>query len=310
MQPGSEALDNDVIAEAFLPSHLAGEVPSALCARLAGSHYENFPIGSIFMPRSIRKHVFNIYAYCRVCDDLADETGDSTLSLRLLEWWREELHDCYRDKPRHPVFQALRETISQFDLPMQPFDDLISAFMQDQHVTRYATFDQLLHYCSRSANPVGRLFLCLLGYTDEARRKLADFTCTALQLANFWQDIATDYAKDRIYIPQEDMERFGYSEEELRNGVVNPSFVGLMRFEIERTRELFDRGATLPRLISGPGAADVELFTRCGLTLLHLIERRHFDVYRKRITVSKLTKAALAARWAVRHALVQMRRAA
>ena len=308
MQPGSEAFANNAMAQAFLPPHLAGEVPAALCARLARTHYENFPIGSIFMPRSLRKHAFNVYAYCRVCDDLADETGDPQLSLRLLEWWREELHDCYANKPRHPVFQALRQTISEFDLPVQPFDDLISAFVQDQHVTRYATFGQLLDYCSRSANPVGRLFLCLLGYTDEPRRELSDFTCSALQLVNFWQDIAIDYTRGRVYIPQEDMERFSYSEDELCNGVVNASFGRLMRFEIDRTRELFDRGAALPGLISGPAAADVELFTRCGLALLRSIERRDFDVYRKRITVSKITKAALAAGWAARHVLIPMRR--
>lgn len=271
------------------------------CDNLARTHYENFTVGSLFLPKKLRGHVHNIYAYCRVCDDLADETGDPELSLRLLEWWREQLHDCFQDKSRHPVFQALRPTIVEFDLPIQPFDDLISAFMQDQRVTSYATFDDLLGYCSRSANPVGRLFLCLLGYRDEARRELSDFTCTALQLANFWQDIGIDYQKGRIYIPIEDMDRFGYTQDELRNHIVNASFVRLMRFEIDRTRELFERGASLTRLVSGVGAADVWLFTQGGLAVLRSIERCGYNVFRRRPTVPKLTKTLLAAAWGVRH---------
>ena len=299
MDPSLHAPENSDIARAFLPPHLAGELPSGLCERLARTHYENFPVGSIFMPRSLRKHAFNVYAYCRVCDDLADETGDRELSLRLLKWWREELCDCFRDKPQHPVFQALAPTIKQFDLPIQPFDDLISAFVQDQRVARYDTFDQLLDYCARSANPVGRLFLCLIGYRDEARQQLSDLTCTALQLTNFWQDIPVDYAKGRVYLPQEDLQRFEYTEDELRNGIVNASFVRLMRFEIDRTREFFQRGSELHKLISGAGSADVELFTRCGIALLQSIEECSFDVFRKRITVSRSKKAALALGWAV-----------
>ena len=304
MNPGLGALHNSDTARAFLPPHLAGQLTSRLCKRLARTHYENFPVGSIFLPRSLRKHAFNVYAYCRVCDDLADETGDRELSLRLLKWWREELYDCFRGRPRHPVFQALAGTIKQFDLPIQPFDDLISAFVQDQRVTRYATFEQLLHYCARSANPVGRLFLCLIGYRDEARRQLSDFTCTALQLANFWQDIPIDYAKGRVYIPQEDLQRFGYTEDELRNGIVNASFVRLMQFEIDRTREFFQRGSALHKLISGAGSADVELFTCCGIDVLQSIEERGFDVFRKRITVSRPKKAALALRWAVKRVII------
>ncbi|MHB9037917.1 MAG: squalene synthase HpnC [Armatimonadota bacterium] len=272
-------------------------VPDDLCEKLAKKHYENFTVGSIFLPRELRRHVFNFYAYCRVCDDLADETGDPELSVRLLEWWREELHACFRGNPRHPVFQALRETITQFDLPIEPFEDLISAFLQDQRITRYETFEQVLDYCKRSANPVGRVFLHLLGYTDDARRELADCTCTALQLANFWQDIGVDYEKDRIYIPVEDMGRFGYSDSELRNHVVNASFVRLMRFEIARTRELFERGAALPRLISGTGAADIELFTKGGVAVLRSIERINYDVFRKRAKVPKSQKVLLMLGW-------------
>ena len=292
--------DCNAIADRFLPGDLAGTLPDALCERLARTHYENFPVGSMLLPARLRKHVFNIYAYCRVCDDLSDETGDPALSLRLLEWWREELHECFAGGPRHPVFVALRPTIEEFDLPIQPFDDLISAFIQDQQVTRYATFEQLLRYCERSANPVGRLFLCLMGYRDEARLRLSDMTCTALQLVNFWQDIAPDYAKGRIYIPQEDMDRFGYSEAELRNHIANAGFVRLMRFELTRTREFFEGGAALGGLVEGGGAADVDLFNRCGLALVGEIERRGYDVLRRRIEVSKRRKLLLALGWLAR----------
>ncbi len=306
MRTRSQLADAEA-ARAFLPADAARLAPDKLCRKLARTHYENFTVGSILLPRSLRKHVHNIYAYCRVCDDLADETGDPELSLRLLDWWRKELETVFRDStgtqrnaspeaPVHPVFQALRETIEVFDLPMQPFADLITAFEQDQRVTRYQTFEDLLGYCARSANPVGRLFLCLLGYRDEARRQLADLTCTALQLANFWQDIPSDYARGRIYIPREDMDRFGYTEAELANGVVNASFVRLMRFEIERTRELFHRGAPLTGLIEGPARADVALFTAGGMALLAAIERHDYNVFGKRITLPGRTKAMLVAR--------------
>ena len=292
-----DAIQNADFTRALLPPDVANAAPEKLCEKLARTHYENFHVGSLLLPKHLRRHVHNIYAYCRVCDDLADETGDPELSLWLLGWWREELRLCFDGRPRHAVFQALRETVEQFDLPMEPFEDLISAFEQDQRVTRYATFEDLLGYCERSANPVGRLFLCLLGYRDEARQRLSDLTCTALQLANFWQDIASDYARGRIYIPQEDMERFGYSEPELANHVRNASFLRLMRFEIDRTRELFQRGAALHGLIPGPGAADVALFTAGGMSLLREIERAGFDVFRKRITVPSTTKALMLAGW-------------
>lgn len=297
----SHAYDNRAIAARFLPQGLAGALPESLCAKLARTHYENFTVGSMFLPRALRKHVFNIYAYCRVCDDLADETGDPELSLRLLDWWREELFACFAGNPVHPVFQALSETIEAFDLPIQPFEDLISAFMQDQKITRYRTFKELLDYCSRSANPVGRLFLCLLGYRDAERQRLSDYTCTALQLANFWQDIGNDYPRGRIYIPLEDMEKFGYSECELRNQIVNTCFRRLMRFQINRTREFFERGAGLSRLIDGVGSVDIELFTRGGMCLLESIERQNYNVFSKRITVSTSKKIALMLGWGLKH---------
>lgn len=289
-------------AEAII-TPLPLEVPERLCRKLSVTHYENFIVGSFLLPKALRQDVYNIYSYCRICDDLADETGDPQLSIRLLEWWREELELCYQGKSRHPVFVALSRTIERHDIPKQPFEDLIAAFLQDQRVTRYQTFDDLLGYCANSANPVGRLFLHLVGYRDEVRQKLADSICTALQLTNFWQDVGVDYSKGRIYIPLEDMERFGYTENELSNHIVNASFVRLMRFEIARTRELFQQGSALCRLISGMGAADVELFVRGGLVVLRSIERHNYNVFRHRCFVSKFTKLMLLAGWCSRHLL-------
>ncbi len=286
-----------------MPPHLADGVPADLCAKLARGHYENFTVGSIFLPAALRKHVYNIYAYCRVCDDLGDETGDSHLSLRLLDWWRQELRDTYRGEPGHPVFKALKETIERFELPIEPFEDLISAFIQDQTIKRYQTYEQLLDYCARSANPVGRIFLMLMGYRDDARQVLSDSICTALQLANFWQDVAVDYGKGRIYIPLEDLERFGYNEAELRNHAVNASFVKLMAFEVARAREFFERGQPLHKMITGPGAADVELFSKGGLALLDSIERHNYDVFTRHITVSKSKKIALMLAWGLRRVI-------
>src|SRR5882724_1040171 len=165
------------------------------CSRLARTHYENFSVASWFLPARLRQHFYNVYAYCRISDDLGDEVGDPQASLQLLDQWEAELNACYQGNPRHPVFVALRETITALDIPREPFANLLKAFRQDQTVTCYQTFDDLLGYCLNSANPVGHLVLYLCGYRDAERLKLSDFTCTALQLANFWQDVSTDYEK-------------------------------------------------------------------------------------------------------------------
>ena len=182
------------------------------CRRLARSHYENFSVATWFLPKRLRQHFYNVYAYCRISDDLGDEVGDPNLSLQLLDQWGRELDACYSGHARHPVFVALSETIRLFDIPRKPFADLLNAFRQDQTITRYPTFDDLLGYCQYSANPVGHLVLYLCGYRDAERQSLSDYTCTALQLANFWQDVSRDYAKGRIYLPLEDLGRFGVVE--------------------------------------------------------------------------------------------------
>src|SRR5246500_4452354 len=221
------------------------EEARAYCARLARTHYENFSLGSWFLPRRLRQHFFNVYAYCRISDDLGDEVGDAAAALVLLDQWAGELDACYDGTPKHPVFVALAETVREFDIPKREFSDLLRAFRQDQTITRFETFNDLLAYCRYSANPVGHLVLYLCGYRDAERQQLSDFTCTALQLANFWQDVSVDYEKGRIYLPLESLRRFGVSEEDLTAERNTSSFCEMMRHEVARAREWFERGLPL-----------------------------------------------------------------
>src|SRR5277367_1141467 len=203
------------------------------CAQLARTHYENFSVASWFLPRRLRQHFFNVYAYCRISDDLGDEVGDTAASLELLDQWQRELDACYNGSPKHPVFVALAESVREFDIPQHEFSDLLIAFRQDQTITRFETFDDLLAYCHYSANPVGHLVLYLCGYRDPERQQLSDFTCTALQLANFWQDVSDDYAKGRIYLPLEDLRRFRVGEAVILDSENTPAFRALLKFEVQ-----------------------------------------------------------------------------
>ena len=251
------------------------------------------------MPKRLRQHFLNIYAYCRISDDLGDETGDQAASLQLLDEWEAELNACYDGAPRHPVFVALAGTVRQFDIPKRTFADLLTAFRQDQGVTRYETFDDLLGYCRYSANPVGHLVLYLCGYRDLERQQLSDFTCTALQLANFWQDVSLDYEKGRIYLPLEDMRRYGVPETEIAKQNNSPQFRELMRFEVQRAREWFERGLPLVSKVSHELAIDIELFSRGGQEILNAIERQDYAVLGNRPAISKSRKLALVARAAI-----------
>jgi squalene synthase HpnC len=271
----------------------------AYCRSLAQSHYENFSVASWFLPKRLRQHFFNLYAYCRISDDLGDEIGDANTSLQLLDEWEAELEACYRGSPRHPVFVALAETVQEFDIPQQPFADLLRAFRQDQTVSRYATFVDLVGYCNYSANPVGRLVLYLCGYRDAERQALSDYTCTALQLANFWQDVTLDYAKGRIYLPLEDLARYGVNEEDLANQRNTPAFCGLMAFEVARAREWFGKGLPLVQKVDRELAVDIELFSRCGQEILKAIEGRGYAVLGRRPVISRTRKLALVARAAL-----------
>ncbi|MCA8996290.1 MAG: squalene synthase HpnC [Planctomycetaceae bacterium] len=259
----------------------------AYCRRLAVGHYENFPVASWLVPAPLRQHFYNVYAFCRWSDDLGDETGDPVRSLILLDWWRTELARCYTGEVRHPVFVALRPTIERFGIPEGPFADLISAFEQDQRQTRYETFAELENYCQRSANPVGRIVLFLMEQNQGEQVQWSDAICTGLQLANFWQDVSRDLEIGRVYLPQEDLRRFAYSEEELAARTFDDRFRDLMIFQIERTRSYFDAGQELPRRLPGRIGLEIGVVLAGGRVILREIERIDYNVLRTRPTVSK-----------------------
>jgi squalene synthase HpnC len=265
----------------------------AYCSRLARTHYENFAVASLLLPRHLLRHFHAIYAYCRWADDLADETGGGAQALRLLRWWREELLRCFDGQPRHPVMIALSGTIRRFAIPPRPFLDLLYAFEQDQLIKHYQTFAQLLGYCRYSANPVGHLVLYLCEAFDAERARLADCVCTGLQLANFWQDVARDFAIDRVYLPAEDRRRFGYSDADLRARRYNLEFASLMRFEVDRTRAQIHQGLPLVEQMPADVRADIELFVRGGLAILRRIEACRYNVWQRRPVLSRWRQAAL-----------------
>jgi squalene synthase HpnC len=267
----------------------------AYCARLARSHYENFTVASLLLPRHLLRHFHAVYAYCRWADDLADEAGGGTRALNLLRWWREELLRCYDSRPRHPVFVALQATIRRFRIPPEPFLDLLFAFEQDQLVKRYQTFDQLKSYCRYSANPVGRLVLYLAEAFDERRATLSDSICTALQLANFWQDVARDFDLGRVYLPEEDRQRFGFPDADLEARRFTPAFANLLRFEVDRTRDLFYRGFPLVHLMPEALQPDIELFIEGGLAILRKIEACDYNVWARRPVLARWEKGLLVA---------------
>jgi squalene synthase HpnC len=263
------------------------------CRQLAESHYENFHVASWFLPKALRPHFHALYAYCRIADDLGDEVGDPAQSLALLDLWGRELDACYAGRVRHPVFVALQETIRACSIPQEPFDDLLTAFRQDQTVTRYSSIEDVLAYCRYSANPVGRLVLYASGEADEERFRLSDATCSALQLANFWQDVGRDYAKGRIYLPQEDLRRWGVSEQTIAAGVATPEFRALLRHEVEVTRQLFADGLPLIGRVGRDLALDLDLFSRGGLEILRSIERQGYDVLGARPRLTRGAKLKL-----------------
>jgi squalene synthase HpnC len=260
---------------------------------LATHHYENFHVVSFLLPKRLHQDFYNVYAYCRWADDLGDEIGDPAESLRLLAWWRCELDAMYQGRATHPVFAALLGTVRQYEIPRQPFSDLVDAFVQDQTVTRYRDWEELFGYCRNSANPVGRLVLCLCGYRDAGRQRLSDATCTALQLANFWQDVTVDALKDRVYIPLEIMERHGYTVEELFARRITPAFRQVMREAVEKTRALFLEGLPLSGMVDRRLAIDLDLFSRGGMRVLDKIEQQGYDVLRARPAISKAERAWL-----------------
>lgn len=281
------------------PEQIAAATPldrtaaNAYCRGLATSHYENFPLVSWLLPAELHQHFYNIYAYCRWADDLGDEVGDPSKSLRLLDWWRSELEACYEGTLRHPVFIALKPTIDEFSIPKTPFLDLISAFEQDQTVTEYETIEQLLDYCRRSADPVGRLVLHLCRACTPQNFIWSDSICTGLQLANFWQDVARDYQIGRIYLPRADYERFGYRRQDFAEQRTNESFLNLMKFEVDRARTLLLNGLPLVAELPGRLQVDIDLFAHGGLRILERIESIGYQVWQTRPKVTKLDAVSL-----------------
>ncbi len=254
----------------------------AYCEHLAYKHYENFPVASVFIPKPMRGHVAAIYAFARMADDFADETQNASDALAMLAGWEKNLRLCYEGQARFPVFIALADTAKRFGLPMQLFLDLLDAFKQDVTVKRYATFNDVLDYCRRSANPVGRLVLLLFGYKQEPLMEYSDAICTALQLANFWQDLAVDWRKGRVYIPQEDLTRFGYAPEHLEQGLINDAFRNLMAFEVRRTMDLFDSGRPLLDLTHGRLRLELILVWLGGTRILRKLRDVGFDSFMQR----------------------------
>jgi squalene synthase HpnC/squalene synthase HpnD len=262
---------------------------------LATHHYENFNVVSRLLPRRLHQHFYNVYAYCRWSDDLGDEIPDRTRALALLDAWEDELLLIYTlgRAPSHPVLIALRETVRAKYIPVTPFADLLRAFRQDQRVLRYATWHHVLDYCVYSANPVGRLVLYLCDYRDEERQRLSDYTCTALQLANFWQDVSRDLEKGRIYIPLDALADHGLTEADIVDRKFTWRYTALMKFLIGRTRELFGAGMPLAQRVDGALSVDIELFSRGGLALLDAIEAAGYNTLEHRPALSKWTKVRL-----------------
>ena len=264
------------------------------CERLARSHYENFPVGSALIPKRLRKHFFSIYAFARIADDFADEGygqgyGENE-RLDLLNEWRRMLMESLVGRARHPVFVALARTASEFDLPAVLFEDLLSAFAQDVTVRRYESFDQVLDYCRRSANPIGRLILLLFGYRDDQRHQWSDDICTALQLTNHWQDVGVDLEKDRIYLPQDELSRFELSADDLMRRDASDRFKQLIKSEVERARAMFARGKPLCTSVSGRLGLELRSVWLGGMRILDRVEKNGWDVFAGRPVITSTDK--------------------
>jgi squalene synthase HpnC len=272
------------------------------CRRLARRHYENFAVASWLLPRRLRQHFYNVYAYCRWADDLADRADSPQRGLALLDWWEQHLQECYRGHAVHPVFIALAETIERFQLPCEPFAELLVAFRQDQRISRYESFEKLLNYCRYSANPVGRLVLRLGRCYDERLGQLADLVSTGLQLANFWQDVARDFERGRIYLPLTHCRRFGFDESQFARRKATEPFRRLLAAEVAEAQGWLHRGLPLVDLVSPELKLDVALFIHGGLGILDAIRKCDYDVWSQRPALRKTDKLGilLACWWQIR----------
>lgn len=266
------------------------------CRNWARSSYENFTVVSFLLPRHVRQDFYNVYAFCRWSDDLADEVEGNEQSLKLLNWWQQQLSLCFSGRPAHPVMVALQRTIQEHAIPIKPFSDLISAFRQDQSIFRYESDAQLVDYCTRSADPVGEILLRLAGAFDDETSALSHQVCTGLQLANFCQDMERDAKIDRIYAPRSHWETHNVDEAMLLKRKVTPQLRSLVRAWVDETRRYFERGRPLVQLVPRWLATDIDLFIRGGVEVLDAIERQDYDVWTNRPTVTKSKKVKLLAR--------------
>jgi len=263
------------------------------CKSLALRHYENFSVASFLVPASLRQDFYNIYAFCRWSDDLADEIGNAADSLQLLNWWREELRACFSGVATHPVFVALKETLREQTLSLEHFEHLLDAFVQDQSVTRYGSDQEVLEYCRGSANSVGRILLQLARVEDSNALLLSDQICTGLQIANFCQDIRDDALSGRIYLPREMWDRFQITESEILAGRATDSLRSALRVWVDSARTQLVCGLPLVQLTPRWLARDIQLFARGGLAILNNIARSNFNVWDQRIEVAKNQKLKL-----------------
>lgn len=273
------------------------EEAQAWCRELTRTHYENFHVATVFLPRNVRPHFESVYAYCRVADDLGDEVADPVVAMRLLDAWGSMLDECYDfpERSMHPVFVALRETIQACDLPRQLFHDLLIAFRMDQTKTEYETWDELLEYSRYSANPVGRLVLLVCSHRDEKTALLSDKVCTALQLANFWQDVVEDKERGRRYLPEESMVRFHVDEGQIEGRVFTPEFGAMVKDLVTRTRTMLAEGGEISRHVDRNLAVTLNLFRKGGDAILDGIVAQDYDVLRGRPVVSRAKKLSLLA---------------
>ncbi len=264
------------------------------CEKITYEHYENFPVASRFIPFDKRRYIAAIYAFARTADDFADESGYTTAErIESLHQWEERLDQCYDGSSSHPVFVALAETAERFQIPKELFQNLLTAFRSDVTTNRYESFEQVLEYCSSSANPIGRLVLLLFNYRSELMLMHSDNICTALQLTNFWQDLSIDIARDRLYLPREDLEHFGVREEDVLRKKTSTEFRKLLSYEVARTERLFREGKPLLEEVGKDLRFELKLTWNGGMNILHKIKSQGFDVFRRRPHLSSLDKLRL-----------------
>ncbi|HEY5380671.1 MAG TPA: squalene synthase HpnC [Acidobacteriaceae bacterium] len=288
-----EGAPEEYLTPAIRPSL---EHAEAWCKRLATSHYENFHVATFFLPKRLRPHFYSVYAFCRTSDDLGDEVADTATATRLLAEWRTMLQECFErpEQSRHPVYVALQPTIAACELPRQPFDDLISAFEQDQVYARHESLATLEEYSRYSANPVGRLVLLVSGYRSEELMQLSDEICTGLQMANFYQDVVTDWKdRGRRYLPADAMRRFGVTDEQIAELRFDTNFRAMMEFLVGDARARLTRGERIAKLVERDLAATLSLFAKGGHAILNAIAAQDYDTLRSRPVVTKAVKGRL-----------------